>query len=81
MHLPWAVVGRPEDNLEDPHWEDRGTFAEIDVPGHPEPMRVPTAPYRFEGATLLGEHNHEVYVGELGLSAADLLQLAQLGVV
>ena len=89
MHLPWAVVRAPEDNLDDPHWADRGAFAEIEVPGHPEPVRVPTAPYRFEGATrqvsrrapLLGEHNHEVYVGELGLSAQDLLQLAQLGAI
>ena len=89
MHLPWAVVRAPEDNLDDPHWADRGTFAEIEVPGHPVPVRVPTAPYRFEGATrqvprrapLLGEHNHEVYVGELGLSGQDLLQLAQLGAI
>ena len=89
MHLPWAVVRAPEDNLDDPHWADRGTFAEIEVPGHPVPVRVPTAPYRFEGATrqvprrapLLGEHNHEVYVGELALSGQDLLQLAQLGAI
>jgi benzylsuccinate CoA-transferase BbsE subunit len=89
MHLPWAVVRRPEDNLDDPHWADRGAFAEIEVPGHPQPVRVPTAPYRFEGATrqvrrrapLLGEHNHEVYAGELGLSPQELLQLAQIGVI
>lgn len=89
LHQPWAVVRAPEDNLDDPHWTDRGTFAEVEVPGHPEPARVPTAPYRFDGVTrqvrrrapMLGEHNHEVYVAELGLAAADILRLAQIGVV
>ena len=89
MHLPWAVVRRPEENLEIPHWEDRGAFLETEIPGHPEPVRIPRAPYRFtetplrmrRRAPLLGEHNHEVYVGELGLSPDSLLQLAQLGVV
>ena len=32
-------------------------------------------------APMLAEHNHEVYVGELGLGDADLLQLAQIGVI
>ena len=89
LHLPWAVVRRPEDNLDDPHWADRGAFAEVEVPGHPEPVRVPTAPYRFEGVTrqvrrrapLLGEHNHEVYVGELGLGDVDILRLSQIGAI
>ena len=89
LHQPWAVVRAPEDNLDDPHWTDRGTFAEVEVPGHPEPVRVPTAPYRFDGVTrqvrrrapMLGEHNHEVYVGELGLGDAEILRLAQIGVV
>lgn len=83
LHLPWGIVRRPEDNLDDPHWADRGFFHEIEVPGHPEPVRVPSAPYRFEETPLrtrrrpplLGEHNHEVYVGELGLGADELQRL------
>ena len=86
LHQPWAVVRAPEDNLDDPHWTDRGTFAEVEVPGHPEPVRVPTAPYRFDGVTrqvrrrapMLGEHNHEVYAGELGVSDTEILRLAQI---
>lgn len=89
MHLPWGVVRRPEDNLDDPHWGDREYFSEVELPGHPEKVRVPTAPYRFEGATrdiqrrapLLGEHNHEVYVGELGLGPDELLRHAQIGAI
>ena len=89
MHLPWGVVRRPEDNLDDPHWIDREYFSEIELPGHSEPVRVPTAPYRFEGATreiqrrapLLGEHNHKVYVDELGLRPEQLIRLAEIGAI
>lgn len=27
--LPWSSLRRPEENLREPHWEKRGTFAEI----------------------------------------------------
>ena len=33
------------------------------------------------GAARLGEHNHEVYVGELGLSDAEFDQLRETGVI
>ena len=89
MHLPWGVVRRPEDNLDDPHWVDREYFSEVELPGHAEPVRVPTAPYLFEGVTrdiqhrapLLGEHNYEVYAGEFGLHSEEILQLAQIGAI
>ena len=89
LHLPWGVVRRPEENLEDPHWADRGFFDELELPGCDAPLRVPTAPYRFSDAPvrarrrapLLGEHNHDVYARELGLEAAALVQLAQVGAI
>ena len=89
LHLPWGLVRRPEQNLEDPHWEERGFFWEGELPGHPEPVRYPGAPYRFTASPvrlrrrppLLGEHNHEVYVGELGRGADALQQLAASGVI
>lgn len=89
LHLPWGLVRRPEENLDDPHWEDRGFFAEIDVVGHDRPARVPTAPYRFSEdpvrvrsrAPLLGEHNTEVYSGELGLDQSSLVELARAGTI
>ena len=88
MHMPWGVVRRPEDNLDDPHWDDRGFFVDGEVNGHPEPVRYPRAPYRFtkspvgprSRAPLLGEHNTDVY-GELGLAAADLAKLAKAGAI
>ena len=89
LHLPWAVIRRPEDNYTDPHWEARGLWASVELPGHPEPVRFPTAPYRLSAtpievrrrAPLLGEHNTEVYSGELGLDARQLVALAGRGAI
>lgn len=89
VHLPWGRVRRPEENLDDPHWDDRGFFVEGELAGYDGKVRYPGAGYRFTAtpnlwrrrAPLLGEHNHEVYVGELGLEPADLLALSQSDVV
>ncbi len=72
MHLPWGIVRWPEENLDDPHWDDRDFFVEAPVPGSPDPARYPRAGYRFTAtpvefrrpAPRLGEHNQEVF-GEL----------------
>ena len=73
MHLPWGPVRWPEENLDDPHWDDREFFVEGPVPGAAQPARYPRAGYRFTAtpvefrrpAPRLGEHNDEVF-GELG---------------
>ena len=88
LHLPWGIVRRPEENLDDPHWTDRDSFAPIELPDGQQ-ARLPVAPYRFEGvaraqpcrAPLLGEHNHAVYHGELGVPAEDLPGLAERGAI
>ena len=88
LHLPWGIVRRPEENLDDPHWTDRDSFAPIELPDGQQ-ARIPVAPYRFEGvpralptrAPLLGEHNHAVYHGELGVPAEDLPELARRGAI
>jgi len=89
LHLPWGLVRRPEQNLEDPHWAEREFFWEGELPGHDGPVRYVGAPYKFlkspvrlrRRPPLLGEHNHEVYVGELGRTTEDLQQLAAAGVI
>jgi crotonobetainyl-CoA:carnitine CoA-transferase CaiB-like acyl-CoA transferase len=88
MHLPWGLVRRPEENLDDPHWEDRGFWWRGELPGFGE-VRYPGAPYRFTRSPvrlrrrppLLGEHNHEVLTGELGRSREDVVALARDGVI
>ena len=80
LHLPWAVIRPPEDNLSDPHWEARGFWAKTHIPEHDSEVRFPLGPYKMSAtplelrrrAPLLGEHNTEVYGGELGLEARQL---------
>ncbi|MPZ99114.1 MAG: CoA transferase [Dehalococcoidia bacterium] len=89
IHLPWGKVRRPEENLDDAHWADRGFFWEVEVAGLERTVRVPGAPYRFtrtplewrRRAPLLGEHNFELYAGELGYSTESLQTLAGLDVI
>ena len=70
----------------------RGYFAEVE---HPEAgtQRYPTFPYLFSNARfadahtrtraapLLGEHNQEIYCGQLGYAREDLPRLAVAGVI
>ena len=89
LHLPWGIVRRPEQNLDDPHWEDRDFFWRGELPGHEESVRYPGAPYRFSNSPvrmrrrppLLGEHNHEVYIDELGMAIAELRQYSETEVI
>ena len=72
-----------------PHWQDRGDM--IDV-AYPESGRTYThlaGPYKHSRsyweirgrAPLLGEHNEEILVGELGVDKAKLTALAESGVI
>jgi crotonobetainyl-CoA:carnitine CoA-transferase CaiB-like acyl-CoA transferase len=86
IDMAWAPVRSPEDNLDDPHWADRGFWVEGEVAGFDKTVRYPRAGYRFmqtpvelrRRAPLLGEHNREVLVSELGLVAGDLPALTGL---
>ncbi len=64
----WGVVRAPSEALDDPHWSDRGFWAEVTGEGRAEPVRMPGAPYQFSAtpwelrrpAPKLGEHTAEV---------------------
>ncbi len=71
----WGVVRSPEENLSDPHWEDRGFWVAVEGEGREgRPVRMPGAPYRFSvtpwglrrPAPKLGEHTAEVLREWLG---------------
>jgi formyl-CoA transferase len=76
------------DIFRDPQYEARGTIATVE---HPTlgPIRMPNVIPRMTATpgriahpgAELGEHNHEVYVGELGLSERELDELAAADVV
>ena len=75
--------------VQDGHLQDREYFIDVE---HPELGRTfkypggywkcPTAPLRHKGrAPLIGEHNAEIYGGELGLSSDRLSALMAAGVI
>jgi len=86
--VPLAPVSTMADLLASDHLKARGFFAVID---HPQAgnLRYPGAPYRFSAtpwairrpAPLLGQHNTEIYAGDLGLTTAALAALQRVGVV
>jgi crotonobetainyl-CoA:carnitine CoA-transferase CaiB-like acyl-CoA transferase len=87
--LLWASVRYPEENIDDPHFQARGTFQPIH---HPElgrdlfyPVSVATDGRNrvtaFDrGAPRLGEHTQEVLT-QAGFSSAEISTLAAEGVL
>ena len=87
--LPWSVVRAPDETLEDPHLRDRRFFASVKYPGLEKEIVHPGVPYRFSEspggvqgrAPRLGEHNREIYAGDLGLDDATIASLDIGGVI
>lgn len=87
--LPWATVRSPDENLDDPHWAERGFFVAVEQPQIGGKAIYPGAPYRFSRTPwriarrppLLGEHNVQIFEGELGLGREQLRLLFEQGVI
>jgi len=80
-------VNSASDVLDDAHLHATGGWSEYESPDVAT-LRVPTPPLHLDGRTAsvgnvphLGEHNHEVFVGLLGLTDDDLLALRAAGVI
>jgi benzylsuccinate CoA-transferase BbsE subunit len=78
----------PKDLLEDPQLEARGYWKEVEHPELRDTVIYPGALYRSteiswytRRAPLIGEHNDEIYVKELGFSGEKLSTLRQAGVI
>ncbi len=88
-HHPWGPVMTPDELLENEQLRDRGYFIEIEDSENAATLIYPGAPYKLTQspwqlrhvAPKVGEHNTEVYRGDLGLSAADLEVLTRAGVI
>ena len=85
--VPCAYVPSMEELLQDPHYQARGFWVEID---HPEagklpyaggPFRMSETPWTAQRAPLLGEHNEEVYCQRLGYDKKDLVALRRGGII
>lgn len=85
----WGAIRTPDELVDDGHLNDRGFW--VDVP-HPELARsfkypgpagvYNNSPWRISRrAPLIGEHNEEIYCGELALERAELAFLAESGVI
>lgn len=87
--LNWGLVRTPYDMVDDPHEQERGYMVAVEHDDLGQQFRYPGAPYVFSAtpwqirrrAPQVGEHNHEVYCGELGLTEQQLTQLREAGVV
>jgi len=82
-----GVCNSAEDLLRDPGHEAREFWEEID---HPEagklkypgqPVGMSETAWQAGRAPLLGEHNEQVYRGELGYSSRELAELRDTGVI
>jgi formyl-CoA transferase len=55
---------------------ERGTYITVG-----SPIKLSDSPVTVERSPLLGEHNHDIYATELGLSPAELVELQTNGVI
>src|SRR5436190_2106681 len=86
--IPCAPVRTAPEVMNDTHMHERGMLTRIE---HPElgEIVVPTTPLRLHGtdgvaagpSPTIGQHNAEIYGGWLGLSAAEIAELKENGVV
>ena len=81
-HIAITPVNSTASVARDPHLAARGYFVELDHPGAGR-LHYPGAPYRHTEtpwalhgpAPAVGQHNREIYGGELGLAAESLQAL------
>lgn len=87
LRIPFTTVQDVAQVLEDPQNQAMGFFPEVE---HPvagrwripaSPIHWGDAPYTPRRAPLLGEHNRQVFCGELGLAPEDLVRLRAGGVL
>ncbi len=85
--VPCAPVTSPGELLNDPHFQVREFWVEVDHPRagrltYPgAPFRMSETPWQTGRAPLLGEHNEEVYGQLLGYDNDDLVRLREGGVI
>lgn len=87
--LPWGSVRTIGEAIQDKQLNERGFFVRVEHPELGRSLRYSGAPYKFgetpwairRRAPLIGEHNEEIYIAELGLSKEDLVILKEACVI
>jgi len=88
VRYPMAPAYDTEELVNNPHYQERGFFVDIDHPRAGK-LTYPGAPFRMSEAgyanrmpaPLLGQHNREVYCELLGYPEYDLSTLRRCGVI
>lgn len=87
LRIPFTEVFTPEEVIEDPHLNGRGSFLPVENPAigvakYPHaPIKFSVTPWNTEQAPLLGAHTGDVLSGVLGLSAAEIVALRAKGAI
>ena len=87
--IPYAMVLPLEALADDPQLNARGFFPTVEHPELGQSFGYPGGPFLFTATPwrisrrppLLGEHNDEIYQGELGVNEQQLAELASAGVI
>src|SRR5215471_9779436 len=87
--LPWGGVRSLDEIINDEHLRDRDFFTEVEHPELGRRFIYPGGATIYNGspwcisrrAPLIGEHNEEIFCGELGVQKAELTLLAESGVI
>jgi formyl-CoA transferase len=86
-NIPCGPILSTREIIDDPTLRANGVVTTVE---HPErgsyhtvssPIRLSDSPVEVERSPLLGEHNEDVYGGELGLTADELAELSSNGVI
>jgi crotonobetainyl-CoA:carnitine CoA-transferase CaiB-like acyl-CoA transferase len=87
--LLFGIVSTPEDIAKNPQLQHRRWLAPVTHPELQDTLQYPGPPYRLSETPwairrrppLLGEHNVEVYSGELGVKPDEMERLSAAGVI
>ncbi|MFE2432392.1 formyl-CoA transferase [Streptomyces sp. NPDC059373] len=86
-NIPCGPILSTKEIIEDPSLKDNEIVVEVE---HPErgsyvtvgnPLKLSDSPADVRRSPLLGEHNHDIYATELGLSPAELVEMQTNGVI
>ncbi|WP_406221961.1 formyl-CoA transferase [Streptomyces canus] len=86
-NIPCGPILSPKEIIEDPSLAANDMIVEV---GHPErgtfttvgnPLKLSDSPTTITTPPLLGQHNEEIYIGELGLGDEELRLLRSGGVI
>jgi formyl-CoA transferase len=86
-NIPCGPILSTKEIIEDESLKANEIVVEVE---HPErgsyitvgsPLKLSDSPVTIERSPLLGEHNHDIYATELGLSPAELVELQTNGVI